>query len=67
MSTRLRWTAIRPVVLSAALCVGAVAFAQTNAGGGTAPAANANAPNKAAGGSADEYPDLVEIDPFGGV
>lgn len=61
MRTRLGWWPISLVVLSGALFVATTASAQDTSGTG--------APAKAAKstGTADEYPDLVEIDPFGGV
>lgn len=55
MRTRLSWWPIN-AVLGAGLCVSTAAYAQ-----------DAAKPGKAASASADQYPDLVEIDPFGGV
>ncbi|MBV9158497.1 MAG: PKD domain-containing protein [Acidobacteriaceae bacterium] len=62
MKTRL--TPLSSAILSAGLCFATAAFAQdTNT---TTNPANAPANNKA-GSSQDQYPDLVEIDPFGGI
>ncbi len=59
METRLRFRPLSSAVLCAALCLGTAAYAQ----------APNNPPNKATASSSgeDQYPDLVELDPFGGV
>jgi opacity protein-like surface antigen/outer membrane protein OmpA-like peptidoglycan-associated protein len=60
MKTRLLSRPISSAILSAALCFASSAFAQdTNT-------PNAKAP-KASTSTEDQYPDLVEIDPFGGI
>jgi outer membrane protein OmpA-like peptidoglycan-associated protein len=66
MSTRLRFTPISSAILGAVLCFSAVAYAQdTNT---ATDAQKAGKPAKATGGSAaDEHPDLVEVNIFGGV
>lgn len=66
MGTRLRSRPIRSAILSAALCIGTVAYAQ-DAGTATAAQSTPGTAKKSAGGAADEFPDLVEIDPFGGI
>jgi outer membrane protein OmpA-like peptidoglycan-associated protein len=58
MKTRLRLRPINSAVLSAALCLGTAAYAQD--------ASKTNNP-KSNTSSADQYPDIVELDPFGGV
>lgn len=61
MSTRLRFRPIGYLVLGASLCI-ATAMAQD-----TTPAAGAPATKAKTGAVADEHPDLVEVDAFGGV
>jgi outer membrane protein OmpA-like peptidoglycan-associated protein len=61
MKTRLKCKPISSAILVAALCFSGAAFAQ-----GTNNAGNANA-QKASTSTEDQYPDLVEIDPFGGI
>lgn len=64
MKARLKFKPAHSVILAAALCFGPVAYAQNAASN----SANTNtAKTKAVSGGEDEYPDLVEIDPFGGV
>jgi outer membrane protein OmpA-like peptidoglycan-associated protein len=58
MESRLRFRPLSSVVLCAAFSLGTVAFAQT----ATPPAQKASS-----GGGEDEFPDIVEIDPFGGI
>jgi opacity protein-like surface antigen len=58
MKTRLFSKPISSAALVAALCFSSVAYAQ-----GT----NTNTPKAASGDTQDQYPDLVEIDPFGGI
>jgi len=58
MKTRLRLRPISSAILSAALCFGTVAYAQD---------ASKTNNNKSKTSSGDEYPDIVEIDVFGGV
>ncbi|HEX7362847.1 MAG TPA: PKD domain-containing protein [Bryobacteraceae bacterium] len=65
MKARLRIKPIHSVILAAALCFGPVAYAQ-NAASNTANK-NTAKNNTATSGSEDEYPDLIEIDPFGGI
>jgi outer membrane protein OmpA-like peptidoglycan-associated protein len=66
MRTRLRAKPIGLAILSAALCFGPAAYAQD--ANNAANAQNAgNAAAKGGGSGADEHPDLVEIDPFGGI
>ena len=60
MITRLN-KPVRSVLLSAALCMSTAAFAQDTSTN-TPPK-----PAKMAAPGGDEYPDLIEIDPFGGV
>ncbi len=60
MKTRLTLRPISSMSVAAALCFTSIAFAQATNNGAT------NAP-KASGSSEDQYPDLVEIDPFGGI
>jgi opacity protein-like surface antigen len=71
MKSRLIGKPISSTLLCTALCFGAAAFAQdTNSTNNTSAnqAANANQAAKANNSSTeDEHPDLVEIDPFGGV
>src|SRR5215831_9996334 len=65
MISRLSWRPIGSVLLGSALCFGTAAFAQDTS---TATNASANQTAKAKNASSeDEHPDLVEIDPFGGV
>lgn len=64
MITRLRIKPISSAILGFAMCLGTSAFAQgTNNTTTNAPTKQANA----GGSTADEYPDLFEIDPFGGI
>ena len=63
MNTRLRSRPISSAILGAALCLGTVAYAQDAGTAQSTPGAT----KKSAGGAADEFPDLVEIDPFGGI
>src|ERR1700742_5031070 len=66
MSTRLGFKPIGSAILGVALCLGTGAYAQD-----ATPAANpqsaGSAASKGGGTTADEFPDLVEISPFGGV
>ncbi|HLI63377.1 MAG TPA: hypothetical protein VKV05_08245, partial [Terriglobales bacterium] len=62
MKTRLSSKPISSAILIAALCFGGAAYAQ-----GTNSATNTNAAKPASGDTQDQYPDLVEIDPFGGI
>jgi outer membrane protein OmpA-like peptidoglycan-associated protein/opacity protein-like surface antigen len=52
---------VRSVLLCGALCLGTAAFAQDAATG------NPPKPAAAAAVGGDEHPDLIEIDPFGGI
>jgi opacity protein-like surface antigen len=64
MKARLRLRPIHSVILAAALCFGPVAHAQD----ANTTTNNPSTTKKAASGDTeDEYPDLVEVDPFGGV
>lgn len=73
MKSRLRFKPTRFTALCVAMCFGASVYAQDAAS--TAQDAAGNAANTTtktvkkavSGGSLDEYPDLIEIDPFGGV
>lgn len=56
MDTRLRIRPLKSAILCGALAVSSVAFAQ-----------DATKKTAATSGGEDQYPDLVEIDPFGGV
>jgi opacity protein-like surface antigen len=66
MGTRLRLKPISSAVLSAALCLSTSAHAQ-NTSTASAAQSPAAASSSSSGSTADELPDLVEIDPFGGV
>jgi len=61
MITRLRYRPISSALLCATLCFATAALAQDANSTNTSKAA------KAASSGEDEYPDLVEIDPFGGI
>ena len=65
MKARLKLKPIHSVVLSVALCFGPAVFAQNT----NSNAQNPNSANNASKSSdtEDQYPDIVEIDPFGGV
>ncbi len=63
MSIRLRFKPIGPALLSAALCVTA-AYAQDTT---PAPGTPATTNTASRGSGADEHPDLVEVDPYGGI
>jgi outer membrane protein OmpA-like peptidoglycan-associated protein len=66
MGSRLRFRPIGSTILSAALCFGTTAMAQdANTSANSQKAANAA--QNSGGTTADEFPDIVEIDPFGGV
>ena len=66
MSSRLRFRPIGSAILSAALCFGTTAMAQdANTSANSQKAANTA--QNSGGTTADEFPDIVEIDPFGGV
>ncbi len=69
MKSRLKFKPIGSAVLCAAVCLSASAFAQdTNNQNTAGTATNTTKTAKAAGASGlDEYPDLIEIDPFGGI
>lgn len=56
MKTGVSFRPMNSAILCAALCLGASVYAQN-----TSPTSNNS------NGSTDEYPDLVELDPFGGV
>ncbi len=58
MKTRLKPKPVSSAILSAALCLCTVAYAQD---------ANKTNTNKSGGSTLDEHPDIVELDPFGGV
>src|SRR5947209_1628762 len=66
MGTRLRSRPISSAILSAALCIGTAAYAQ-DANTASASQSTPGTASKSAGTAADEFPDIVEIDPFGGV
>jgi outer membrane protein OmpA-like peptidoglycan-associated protein len=53
-------------ILSAVLAIGPLAYAQDTAGAGQA-ASTSGAQKATSSSGEDQYPDLVEIDPFGGV
>jgi opacity protein-like surface antigen len=65
MKARLGFKPIHSVILATALCFGPVAYAQ-NANSNTATTNSANK-NAKSTDTEDEYPDIVEVDPFGGV
>jgi outer membrane protein OmpA-like peptidoglycan-associated protein/opacity protein-like surface antigen len=69
MKSRLSWKPIGSILFGATLCFATGAFAQdTNPATNTAANQTANQTPKANTSSGeDEHPDLVEIDPFGGV
>jgi len=60
MKTRLKLRPISSALLSTALCISTVAFAQD-------ASKTSNNNNKSTGSSGDEFPDLVEIEAFGGI
>lgn len=66
MRTRLGWWP-KSIVLGTALCVSTAAIAQDSNAGPGQPASAKHSKMAMGSGSADEYPDLVEIDPFGGI
>lgn len=57
MKNRLKIRPFRSTIMCAALCLATAAFGQNNT----------NTTKPASAGAGDEYPDLVEIDPFGGI
>ncbi len=63
METRLRFRPLSSAVLCVALTLGSGAFAQNNTNNQT----TGNRMAKSSGGGDDAMPDIVEIDPFGGV
>lgn len=63
MGNRLKIKPTGLILLGAALCFIGSAYAQDTSNTTTTPSAKATKPS----GGEDEYPDLVEIDPFGGV
>jgi outer membrane protein OmpA-like peptidoglycan-associated protein/outer membrane protein W len=70
MKSRLSFKPIGSGILCISLCAGALAYAQdTNNNQNTAgqTAANAAKAAKPTASGQDQYPDLIEIDPFGGV
>ncbi len=72
MKSRPRFKPISFTSLCVAMCLGTLAYAQdaANAAQNTAGAAatnTSNAAKKAVSNGQDEYPDLIEIDPFGGI
>ena len=56
MENRLKLRPLSSTIMCAALCFASAAFAQNTTN--TKPASS---------GSGDQFPDLVEIDPFGGI
>ncbi len=66
MSSGLRFRPISSAILSAALCFGTTAFAQDASNSANSQNAT-NSAQSGGGSAADEFPDIVEIDPFGGV
>ncbi len=66
MKSRLKFRPIGSAALCAALCFGASAFAQDASNQSTTTTKTKTAKSAGASGL-DEYPDLIEIDPFGGV
>ncbi len=62
MEASRKMRAVSSGILCAALCVCTAAYAQD-----TNTNANKTNNNKSSNSSADQYPDLIEIDPFGGV
>ncbi len=69
MKSRLKFKPIGSGVLCAAMCFGTFAYAQdTNQNTSTTTTNSTKTAKSAAGGSSlDQYPDLIEIDPFGGI
>ncbi|HEY7211006.1 MAG TPA: PKD domain-containing protein [Bryobacteraceae bacterium] len=68
MKSRLSFKPIGSGILCVSLCLGALAYAQ-DASQNTTNQSTTNAPKAAstAASGQDQYPDLIEIDPFGGV
>jgi outer membrane protein OmpA-like peptidoglycan-associated protein len=66
MKSRLKLKPIGSAALCAALCLGASAYAQDASNQSTTTTTTKTAKSAGASGL-DEYPDLIEIDPFGGV
>src|SRR5947209_11705133 len=62
METRLRIRPLSSAILCAALTMGSAAYAQN-----TSTNAPPKAPAAVSTGGEDEFPDIVEIDPFGGI
>ncbi len=68
MKSRLRFKPISSGVLCMAMCFSTAVFAQdANSQGTTATPNSTKAAAKAGANGLDEYPDLIEIDPFGGI
>jgi outer membrane protein OmpA-like peptidoglycan-associated protein len=69
MKARLSFKPISSGLIFSVLCFGAVAYGQNTTNASNNPPNNQTNSQKAAGGgsSADEYPDIVELDPFGGI
>ncbi len=69
MNTRLGFKPISSGILCAAMCFGTLAYAQDTNSQGTTSTTTTNSTKtvKSAGNGQDQYPDLVEIDPFGGI
>ncbi len=66
MKTRLGIKPISSAVLCAAMCLGTSAFAQDSQNTSSTATTSTKTAKSVANGQ-DQYPDLVEIDPFGGI
>lgn len=67
MKSRLKFRPIGSAALCAALCLGASAYAQDASNQSTTSTTKTKTAKSAGASGLDEYPDLIEIDPFGGV
>ena len=67
MKSRLKFKPIGSGVLCAAVCMGALAYAQDTNTQSTATTNSTKAVKAAGANGQDQYPDLIEIDPFGGI
>jgi opacity protein-like surface antigen len=74
MKVRLHFRPVGLLLLGSAFCFSTVAFAQNatqdtngSANNQTNNTASANPPKAVSASGQDEYPDIVEIDPFGGI
>jgi outer membrane protein OmpA-like peptidoglycan-associated protein len=65
MENRLIFRPLNIAAVFVGMCLGTLAFAQ--AGNPANPNQSTNPKPAASGGGEDEYPDIIELDPFGGV